>query len=454
MTRATPGRLALARLAYTCACLLALAAFVVHDVVPAARHPDTVGFVAYYTESRVLLESPRDLPRVYDERWLQARIDRTFERHVPDLIQAQPPGMSLLMLPVAWMPPRAARVSWTLLSVACWLASLVLLARALGIERRLREWPGVAALAGLALVSLFYRPLADNLRQGQAYAVLLLLLSTFYRLWLRPGAARRRWLAGVPLGVMLAVKSAAIWPLALLAVGRRWRPLGGAALGVALIALPPWPLLGWEMWRSYLRGFAWIAGEPSLHVTAYQTVNSLAGHLFVYDARFNPAPVAHLPALARALTAVVTAAAFGLSARAPRALRDDQRFGARVLTLAMGTALIVSLLPLAEGHHYLLVFPSIACAWWWLWTSWPWLASGPRRRRAVALALACALLCVPRSFFHAAHVQRGWLALLAYPRLYGAFGLWWWLLRELDALRRGAAQPLPAAELESSSRTT
>ena len=43
--------------------------------------------------------------------------------------------------------------------------------------------------------------------------------------------------------------------------------------------------MGWGVWPIYLAdAFHFVTAEPSNHVTAYQTVQSLTGHLFVYDA--------------------------------------------------------------------------------------------------------------------------------------------------------------------------
>jgi hypothetical protein len=86
-------------------------------------------------------------------------------------------------------------------------------------------------------------------------------------------------------------------------------------------------------------------------------------------------------------------------------------------------------------------------------TSWSPLRRRPRRH--LWLAVASGLLCVPQAYFQSRHIQDGCLALLAYPRLYGAFALWWWLVRELGALpAAAAAQPAARADVASSSRTT
>jgi hypothetical protein len=86
-----------------------LAVYCAAVIVPAARHPNTDGFAAYYTASRILLSQPRDVPRLYDDEWFQSRIDQFGFEGVRDIYNIQPPTMTLLMVPVAWMPRPLAR---------------------------------------------------------------------------------------------------------------------------------------------------------------------------------------------------------------------------------------------------------------------------------------------------------------------------------------------------------
>jgi hypothetical protein len=92
-----------------------------------------------------------------------------------------------------------------------------------------------------------------------------------------------------------------------------------------------------------------------------------------------------------------------------------------VLTLALFTALIVASAPFGEGYHAVLALPALLVAAWWAWRggrygSWTWMLWG-------ALALAALLLAAPLPYKSPA-LAAGWLALLAYPRVYGAYLLW------------------------------
>jgi hypothetical protein len=155
---------------------------------------------------------------------------------------------------------------------------------------------------------------------------------------------------------------------------------------------------------------------PERTVTAYQTVASLFGHLFIYHPRWNPAPVAHLPLLAGALTWLTLAGSLVLSALWTK----RGRAGPTALTLALFCALLAPNAPVGEGYHYLLALPSLLVAVWHAWSAglgW----------RAWAVLLVAALLIGAPLPYTSPHLEAGWPALLAYPRVYGAYLLWGWL---------------------------
>ncbi len=408
------------------ACCLALTMFLFGVIVPAARNPYTVGFVALYTESRILVEDPRQIRHIYDDVWFQRRVDEIFGRHVEEITHGQPPTMSLILLPFAWLTPSGARAAWIASSLVLWLAGIALLARGLELPR----FYGIPSTLWLASLTTAYPPVAETFRQGQGYVLLFSLLSLVVAILLRSNR-RQWWWAGVPLGGMVVLKSAGLWLILTLAASRQSRIVLAAVITAAIGVLASSAFMGWETWRSYLNdAFHWVASEPSNHVTAYQTLNSLTGHLFVYEATWNPHPIAHLPMLAVGLTLVIEGAVLALSVRFHR-LTEDQ-FEERALTLGMFISLLVATAPIGEGYHYMLILPGIVIAW----------SRAARRRTSVmsraVLAGFTILICAPQRYYASSHLQNGWAALLAYPRVYGAFGLWGWLLNQLRAYRRSA----------------
>ncbi len=89
-------------------------------------------------------------------------------------------------------------------------------------------------------------------------------------------------------------------------------------------------------------------------------------------------------------------------------------------------ALLVPNSIVAEGYHYVLTIPSVMTAVWWARQS----------RTSVTglsvLAIAVGLLALPIPF-KSPVLAHGWLALMAFPRVYGAYLLWVWLLWQLKA---------------------
>jgi Glycosyltransferase family 87 len=379
-------------------------------VVPACLHWQTNGFAAYYTEARVLYRQPGDFARVYQRDWFQARIDE-LGFGVKDEIGPQPPQSGLMMLPVAWLSPRPARVAWVLLGWALGLGAVVLVAAALSVR----------AAAAVAMAPL-YLPLAENLRQGQCYALMLFLFAAALALALRSPKGERT-LAGLFLAAMTLLKGSFLWTWPALAGARRWRILAGGLAAAATVVLITAPVMGWAAWRACLRDLHALALDPGRYVTAYQTLTSLFGHLFVRDARWNPAPIADLPWLAQLLTAGALVLVLAATVRVQRL--GSQRLDERALSWALLAPAAIVLAPVAEGYHYLLLLPSLVIAAWWAWCgragarAWIWLG-------ACALALEA-----PYRFYGARVLGERWLALLAYPRVYGAIGLWLWLARQI-----------------------
>jgi hypothetical protein len=403
-------------------------------VLPAAANPHTNGFAAYYTASRVLLEQPGDLAPIYDDKWFQSKIDHLGFHHVEDVIFFQTPTMALLMAPVAWMPLAVARAVWIALAVAFWLAGSIIIGRAI-VRRPL----GIRACLGLAAAMTAYTPLRENLRQGQSYALLFFLLAAYVRLQLGK-EARDSWAAGVPLGCMMVVKLGGAWLWPLLLFSRQWRTVTAAAVTSLAIAFVSLPWTGGHAWGVFFHELPRLASEPVRYVTAYQTVTSLLGHLLVYDPILNRHPVAHWPVVARVSTITVIVLAIVQSLRYAdwgKTLAVDSR-SARALSLAMFGALIVTLGPVAEGYHYVLLLPTVMIAWWW-----GALDADTSIASWVMLVTGTLLLVVPQKLYGSAAIQVGWLALLAYPRVYGAFVLWIWLGRQLkkhsSIARRGAS---------------
>lgn len=396
---------------WTVIALGALLVYLGRVVLPAA-YRSTNGFAAYYTASHLLAAGPTAMAQVYDNAWFGSQVRQTGFPDVADIFNIQPPTMSLILLPLAGLPPPTARLAWILFSLVCLVGGLVVLGRALA-----QPWLWGLWVTPLALL---YAPVSETIRLGQAYLLLFFLLSLFVWALVRwPPRRRTSATAGISLGLLLILKTTGVWLWPLLAAARRWSILGWGMLTAGVIALVTLPWTGSTAWRTYLSLVPTLAGKPERTVTAYQTLASLAGHLFDFDVRFNPQPVADVPALASVITLAALAGLLIVSIRCNRI--DDPQHARRVLSAAMMGSLLVVTAPLGEGYHYVLVLPSLVMALWWAWRVRPGVVAW------IVLVGATVLMAAPLPYTHP-RLAEGWWSLLAYPRAYGALVLWGWLV--------------------------
>lgn len=399
MNRVSPPRRLVVGLILVAACLP-----IVRFLWQAAQR-ETHGFAAYYTASRIVLERPEALSRAYDDDWFADQISKMGFKDIYDVFEFQPPAAALILVPLAGFEPGTSRGLWTAMNVLLLCGGLFLLVRGLRV-------PAVHLLWILPL-SFAFAPLTDNFRYGQGYVLLFFLESVL--IW---GLLSDRCnIAGAGLGLMGILKTAGLWIWPFLVLARQWRPLKSALGAMLLIGLLSASWLGLAPWGAYFDRLPELAYVPKRYVTAYQTVASLTGHLLVFDGRWNRAPVADLPALAPILDLGVVAASFVITLRAISLAEGFERH--RAPTLGLITALIVAPAPLAEGYHYTLVLPAVVIASWWAYRAKASLAAW------AVLAMAVCLLAAPFPY-RSESLAAGWWALLAYPRVYGAYLLWGW----------------------------
>jgi len=369
------------------------------------------GFAAYYTSAHLVLDGA-DPVRFYDNRWFMERTRELGFGDTPDIYNINPPSTALMLLPIARLSPETADVIWSianfiLLAGALWL--LVAALQAAGYSLRSRPLL-LAALLGFAAL---FNPVHVNFQYGQAYVLMLFLLSVALLAFVRGWDAR----LGGSLALMLTLKSAGTLLWLVLLLDRRWRALGfglGATLLSVLLAVP---LLGVRVWWEYALWLPSLFNQPWTGVTAYQTTSSLVHHLFKFDARFSPAPLVDWPWLVSPLsmltTASLLAAVFSAGWLVARELPCAR---GRLLRFSMIAALMVAMQPVGEEHSYAVLLAPVLVALVAAVDAEP----GVRRGLTVwTAATGALLLAAPLPFLDDALVS-GWRAFLAYPKLYGA----------------------------------
>lgn len=363
--------------------LAAAAVLVTRTLLPTVgRIPD--GFAAYYTASRALVEGRAGV-WFYDDAVFRADVERVTSGRAGDIFWANPPTAALLLAPLAPLSAGVARAIWIAVSLVFLCLALGFLANRLA--RRDAAW--------FALPLLFVSaPVTEGLVHGQAYISLLALMAIAYL-----GLDRRTpRLAGAALGVAALLKLSGLPLWVLLAARREWRALAwGAGTCVAGVAASI-PLVGVATWKTFVfRAVPSFLRDPAVAVTAYQTLPGFFRHLFRYDAAWNSTPIANWPLVAEVITAIAGLALLALAvARA--------RTAPLAWTFAVGLILSTILVPAAEQHAYVLLFPALLL-----------LLS---RRPTPVYGIAAALVLVPLPYTRP--LARGFGALLAYPRLYGA----------------------------------
>ena len=386
------------------------------------------GFPGYYTAARLVLEG-RWNPRVYDDTWFARETLADTDGRIGEIYRPNPPVASLIVLPFAGFDVTTARRAWLAVEVTLVIVAWLLFVAAIP---SLRAPP--LALGFLALV-LAWAPLGTDVLMGQVY-VPLLALHAGALLGLRAGRGRGGVRAGIALGAAVATKLAAIpWLLALLVRGERRVVVVAIGTAAALAALTigfagpdGWSTFATTAWRDL------TADRPSLAVTAYQSTAGLLRHLLAPDATWNPGAVANLPLVARGLGLAVSAWVVLVTVLVARRGRPDLVAG-----LAVSGGILA--LNVAQDYAYTLLLLPAAVA-----LGRCTELTGGRRGRTAWLAIAIALLAAPLPYRDPAF-DAGWLALLAYPRVYGAWLLWAWLAREIgrDAVVEGSSAQRAAA---------
>ncbi len=240
------------------AALFALAASLVITIVGASGADGVSGrlggdFPAFYAAGEIVAEG--DWDALYEpDRQLAAQESLFGDSEGSFLYFAYPPHVAPLYRPLAALPYRVAYGVHTLVMVAALVAALALIRPMIGVVDRNFE-------LSVTLTLLSY-PMMRATTGGQNTALSLLALAAMWRLL----TDERDVQAGLVLALLLFKPQLAI-PMALLVVvGRRWRTVGGFAVGAAAV---------WAFGAT-LMGADWVAawwGDVSAFASLDADVN-------------------------------------------------------------------------------------------------------------------------------------------------------------------------------------
>lgn len=392
----------------------------------------THGFSGYYTASLLVVQG-RFGPLAYDNQWFSRQVHAVSGRPIDEALAPGLPTEALVAAPVAFLPLPLARAAWLWGNVALLAGAVSLLIASLYRLQPDRPQPALWLL--LAALAFVFPPVFPNFFLGQAYILLLALFSlALYGL-----VSRRGGLAGLGLGLAFILKSSGLPLWLLLLLQRRWPALAWGIATMLLVTLVSLPWLGLEIWLLY-PGVAWgVADGPILSVTAYQTTLSFFNHLFRFDPVWNSQPLLDWPWLGPMLTLLVTVSAGLLT------LWRGQTAPLPLLFAALST-LSVIIFPAAEEYQYTLLLIPIFILVDYLWRQ----PAGRLEWVLLGAALIWLVLPIP---YKDESLSKGWLALLAYPRLFGGWLLWLTAMRQMGRPVRpviGRVEVVPTLNVERS----
>jgi hypothetical protein len=240
-------------------------------------------FTNYYTAA-VAVRHHDPLPIIYDWTWFArqmsyAGVEDQLGGYVP-----QSPATMLPIVPMAGLPPLAAKRIWLVLNLILLLATIGILARLTDVRW---EYLVLLLLCG-------YRSLMTNFVFGQYYIFLLFLITLTMDSFARN---RDRW-SGFLAGATFALKLYTGPLLIYFAAKRAWKSVLGMLAGAACVGVVALLLFGWNGIKFYLthvlpRTIEGNSVDPYNALTA--TPNMLLHKLFLREAELNPHPIFDAP---------------------------------------------------------------------------------------------------------------------------------------------------------------
>ncbi|MGH7595260.1 MAG: glycosyltransferase 87 family protein [bacterium] len=356
-------------------------------------------FANYYTAARLVADG-QPLERAYrDFVWFQKQIDRYGISHQLGGFIPHPPPTALVMLPLSFFEPLAAKRLWIGLNLVLALGIVVLITRITALH-----WLPVAIIflsTGFGLI--------NNFLFGQMY--LLLLATIVGGLYLQQRGYPL--LAGIALGSMLPMKYVGAFFLIYFAWKKEWRLVIAAAITSLAVVGISWWLQGAEVWRVFISEVLprHLQGEiQDPFAIQFQSWNSLLRRMFIFDPSRNPQPPLPSPALFVIFKNLIPwlwlAGFFWIYRQTAFSERQHQRlFEIGLVPLAI---LLIS--PGSATYHFLLLGFSVACFV-------KILLDLQRQRDAVILGALYLLINLPH-YLKLIKFATGWLTPLGYARLW------------------------------------
>jgi hypothetical protein len=380
--------------------VLILSAYFIYFVIVNSDRA-THGFATYYTSSKLLAEG-EDVSRFYDDDWFSSNVKR-FVPEVYEIFNVNMPTTSLIMLPLVKFDYSTARIIWTIFNLFILFAAVLFLIQKFDYKE---FWAPL-----ILILFLSYQPLYANILFGQAYILIFCLIIVA---WYAYVSGNEKML-GVAIGLIFIFKSSSFLFWLFLLLQKRWKSILWGLLTVSVVILFSLPWIGFNAWQTYAGKITGFVSNPSLSVTAYQTLYSYFHHLTSFNQQWNPEPLINLPLLGNLLSIFSVLIIAGVSSFiAFKQNKSEIAFGIFIIA-----GLIIS--PVSLDYHYTILLLPIL------------MLINNIRKDATAMLWVMILIFVSLISaylpYASPRLAKGVWAVFAYPKLYGAIGLWGLLIR-------------------------
>jgi hypothetical protein len=245
--------------------------------IPAAWNALNTDFSNYYLTARLAREKA-DTSRIYEWIWLQRQKDhREIDQRIISLVPITP-FSTLVLWPIAFMAPLAAKHYWLVANLAMVIAIACLL-------KSLTELPWRHVLLVMALSI----PLNKNFLYGQFYVLLLFCFTLSYWCYVR----NNRFAAGLLIGVGFGLKLFPLLYLGYFLRKKAIRAFTGGIVGAVAAASVSIAAFGWQAHRAFMsQVLPWALRGEGLdpYNLSSASIATLLHRLFIYEPQWNPRP--------------------------------------------------------------------------------------------------------------------------------------------------------------------
>lgn len=352
------------------------------------------GFTSYYTASRLLIEG-ENVAAFYNDDWFGSKVEE-YVPGVDEVYLVNMPTTALVLVPIAALDYSTARSIWIIFNLIFLFITALIFLKQMKLNR---NWLPLSVL-----LILMFQPLYANISFGQIYIFIFCLLVLA---WFAYQAGNEK-LAGVLIGFVFIVKTAALFIPILFLIKKKWKALIWFVLTVLCLFIITLPILGLDPWLAYLKTLLSYASSPTLSLTAYQSVHSFFHHFLFFDEKWNLFPLANLPLLAKVLTILFSSIILIITTIGAYRIKKPD--------IAFGIFLIISIIlnPASIDYHYMIMLIPILISFEWLNES--------NSRLNWSLFIISFVLIAASIPYTSPKVTKGLLAVFTYPKLYGALG--------------------------------